>query len=189
MTVRNAGAWGRRRSSVPSTTVKLSDTIPIPVGADAAWLYLQDIKAVAGCIKGLVPDSVEQVSDSTFRGTLRHLALGVPSVWQLEAVVARSDLVRALEIHLEGVEERLDLQLSGDARFAIDGADPATARLSYVGDITVSGRLAGAGGPIIERVVASIIERFVESVGVAGATALEPSWWRRLLRRIGVGWF
>ena len=152
----------------------------MPVSVDVAWTHVLDIKAVAACIPGLVPESIEQVSDDTFRGTLRHLALGVPSTWRLEAVVTRADPDRRLDIHLDGVEQRLDLHLSGDAALSIDQVDESAA-LTYTGDLTVRGRLAGAGGPIIERVVASIIERFVESVGAGGQVAPPRSWWRRLV--------
>src|SRR6187200_2649729 len=178
--MRNPDAWGRRKREVPSATVQLADRIEMPVSADVAWRHVQDIKAVAACIPGLVPESIEQVSDDTFRGTLRHLALGVPSTWRLEAVVTRADPDRRLDIHLDGVEQRMDLHLSGDAALSIDQVDESAA-LTYTGDLTVSGRLAGAGGPIIERVVASIIERFVESVGAGGQVAPPRSWWRRLV--------
>lgn len=151
----------------------------MPVSADVAWRHVQDIRAVAACIPGLVPGSIEQVSDDTFRGTLRHLAMGVPSTWQLEAAVTRADPDRRLDIHLEGEEERLDLHLSGDAALSIDDVGELAA-LTYTGDLTVRGRLAGAGGPIIERVVASIIERFVQSVGAGGEVQPHRSWWRRL---------
>jgi carbon monoxide dehydrogenase subunit G len=178
--MRNPDAWGRRKREVPSTTVQLADRIEMPVSADVAWRHVQDIQAVAACIPGLVPGSLEQVSEDAFRGTLRHLALGVPSTWRLEAVVTRADPDRRLDIHLDGEEERLDLHLSGDAALSIDQVDELAA-LTYTGDLTVRGRLAGAGGPIIERVVASIIERFVESVGAGGQVAPHRSWWQRLV--------
>jgi len=178
--MRNSEAWGRRKREEPSTTVDLADKIEMSVSADVAWRHMQDIKAVAACIPGLVPGSIEQVSEDTFRGTLRHLALGVPSTWQLEAAVTRADPDRRLLIHLEGEEERLDLHLSGDAALSIDQVDELAA-LTYTGDLTVRGRLAGAGGPIIERVVASIIERFVESVGAGGQVAPRRSWWWRFV--------
>jgi carbon monoxide dehydrogenase subunit G len=187
--MRNADAWGRRKRAVPSTTVQLADRIEMPVSADVAWRHVQDIRAVAACIPGLVPESIEQVADDTFRGTLRHLAMGVPSTWQLEADVKRTDPARRLDIHLEGQEERLDLHLSGDAALSIDDVDELAA-LTYTGDLTVRGRLAGAGGPIIERVVASIIERFVQSVGSGGAIEPSRSWWRRLVSwcKAPLGW-
>ena len=156
----------------------------MPVSADVAWRHVQDIKAVAACIPGLVPESIDQVSDDTFRGTLRHLAMGVPSTWKLEAAVTRDDFDRRLDIHLEGQEERLDLQLSGDASLSIDDVDELAA-LTYTGDLTVRGRLAGAGKPIIERVVASIIERFVESVGAGGQVESHRSWWHRFMAWCG----
>jgi carbon monoxide dehydrogenase subunit G len=147
----------------------LRDTVAMPVFPDVAWAYLRDTDAVAACIPGLVPGSIEQVGDDTFHGTMRHLALGIPSVWKLQARVTRRAAERLLDVDLTGTEERLGLTLEGAARLSILGGDRSDAALAYTGDLTVKGRLAGAGGPIIERVVASIIERFVENVGGAGA--------------------
>ena len=127
-------------------------------------------------------------------GRSRHVALGVPSTWRLEAHVGRSDADRALQIHLDGTEQRLDLRLQGDAHLRIGEGVAAGSELAYAGDLTVTGRMAGAGGPMIERIVASMIERFVQRVGSAGtAGAPSPGWWPRRLARVlrrwhGHGW-
>jgi carbon monoxide dehydrogenase subunit G len=178
VTGRDARAWTGRRRPVPSATVSLADTVTMPVAPDLAWRHLQDIEAVAACIPGLVEGSVERVDDDTFRGTMRHAALGIASLWHLTAHIDRSESDRALSIHLDGREERLDLTLTGDARLSIGTGESSGSALSYDGDLTVTGRLAGAGGPIIERVVASIIERFVQSIGSAGAPAPMGRWAR-----------
>lgn len=183
MTARDTRAWERRRRAVPSTTVSLSGAVDLPVPVDAAWDFLQDTEAVAACIPGLEPDSIERIDDDTFRGSLRHLAMGVPSRWQLEAGVRRAPAERSFAVRLDGTEPRLGLTLGGDAqlwvRLGSDGPE-----LAYAGELTVTGRLAEAGGPIIERVVASIIERFVENVRGAGTPGAPPSWWARLLDRL-----
>lgn len=169
---------------MPSTTVSLTDTVVMPVAPGVAWRHLHDIEAVAACIPGLVPGSVEQVGVDSFRGSLRHLALGIPSLWRLTARVEISEPDRTLTIHLDGTEERLDLALVGDARLSIGSGEATCAALAYSGDLTVTGRLAGAGGPIIERVVASIIERFVEAVGGAGVVPVKIGWRARLMARL-----
>ena len=184
--MRNAEAWGKRKRPEPSTDVVLDDSIEMPVSAEVAWAHLQDIDALAACIPGLQPESVVQTSPTTFQGTLRHVALGVPSTWRLTANVVRSEPDRALEVHLDGVEERLGLRLLGDARLVI--VDTAPARLDYTGELTVRGRLAGAGGPIIDRVIASIIERFVEGVGAAGDLPMHRGRWQQVWNWIRSLW-
>jgi carbon monoxide dehydrogenase subunit G len=179
---RDQDVWKKRKRAEPSATVHLDDAIALPVGADATWAYLQDVRAVAACIPGLVPDSVEQVSDDTFTGTMKHVALGVPSTWLLTAHVGRDDDGRRLDVDLEGDEPRLSLRLEGGARLRIVDAQPA--RLAYTGELSVRGRLAGAGGPVIERVIGSIIERFVQNLGSAGEVPPRHSWWRRTKERL-----
>ena len=180
--MRNADAWQKRKRPEPSSTVTLDGRLEVPVTAEAAWSHLQDVDAIAVCIPGLVPGSVERTSPTTVRGRMKHLALGVPSTWQLTAEIGHTESDRTLDIRLEGVEERLDLKLSGEARLSVAEGDPT--HLDYAGSVTVRGRLAGAGGPIIERVVASIIERFVERLGAAGATPVRRGRWRRLWDRL-----
>jgi hypothetical protein len=55
------------------------------------------------------------------------------------------------------------------------------ARLVYQADLRVEGRLAGAGGPIIERVIASIIQRSLVEIGSAGRVPARTSWWARVV--------
>jgi carbon monoxide dehydrogenase subunit G len=181
---RRQEAWKKRKREEPSATVRLDDAIELPVGADIAWTYLRDARSVASFLPGLVPGSIEQVSDSRFTGTLKHVALGVPSTWLLTADVKRVDAEHRLDIHLDGEELRLVLHLAGDARLVVQDADPP--RLDYRGELTVRGRLAGAGGPIIERVIGTIIERFVEAVAAAGDVRARRTWWQRVRVRLRI---
>jgi carbon monoxide dehydrogenase subunit G len=181
--MRSTGAWDRRRRAVPSTTVRLDDTIEVPVSIEDAWRFLGDTQAIASCIPGLVPGSVVEESPTRFSGVLRHVALGVPSTWNLVAAIERDQEAKTVDIHLEGKEPRLGLSLAGDAGLALTHIDVDRARLVYQGDLRVEGRLAGAGGPIIERVIASIIQRFLVEIGSAGRVPVHTSWWAR-----AVGW-
>lgn len=184
--MRSSGSWDRRRRSVPSATVRLDDTIDVPVRLDDAWAFLQDTRAIAGCIPGLDPASVVQETETRFRASLRHVALGVPSTWDLSAEVNRDESAHAVTILLDGDEVRLSLRLAGNARLVLAPSGEDAAHLSYAGDISVSGRLAGAGGPIIEKVIGNIIQRFLVEVGSAGQ-APPPGRWRRFtawLRRL-----
>lgn len=159
----------------------LDDTIDVPVSIVDAWRFLQDTHAIAACIPGLVPDSVVQESPTRFRGVLRHVALGVPSTWELVATIARDQSARTVDIHLDGEESRLALTLVGDTGLVLSDVDTSHARLAYHGDLTVSGRLAGAGGPVIERVISSIIQRFLVEIGSAGRVPERAGMWARLV--------
>ena len=176
---RSAGAWDKRRRALPSTDVHLDDTIDVPVDLDSAWRFIQDARAIAGCIPGLDPSSLVEESESRFHGTLKHVALGVPSTWALSAEIERDEPGHGLRVHLSGVEPRLNLTLTGNTDLALRAVDANESQLAYAGDVKVEGRLAGAGAPIIHRVIESIIERFLMQVGSAGQEA--PSgWWVRL---------
>jgi uncharacterized protein len=184
---RRAGAWDKRRRELPSTEVRLDDTIDVPVDLDTAWRFIQDTRAIAACIPGLDPSSVRQDSETRFHGSLKHVALGVSSTWALVADVERDEEAHTARIHLDGVEPRLNLTLAGDTTLALSDVDDRHARLTYAGNLKVEGRLAGAGGPIIDRVIASIIERFLTEVGSAGEVTARASRWSRIkafIRRI-----
>jgi len=174
--MRSAGDWSRSQRSVPSTTVELDDTLDVPVDLDTAWVFIQDTRKIAACIPGLDPESVVQESATRFRGVLKHVALGVPSRWDLTADVQRADAAHELGIQLDGAESRVGLTLSGSTRLVLSSVDQAHARLAYSGSIRVEGRLAGAGSPIIHRVIENIIQRFLVEVGSAGQRAPEGRW-------------
>jgi len=179
---RSAGAWDKRRRATPSTEVLLDDTIDVPVDLETAWLFLQDTRAIAGCIPGLDPASIVQDSETRFQGSMRHVALGVPSTWALVADVQRDGDAHTVEIHLNGVEPRLNLSLVGETNLALSAIDARQVRLAYEGDLKVEGRLAGAGAPIINRVIESIIEQFLKEVGSAGRVPSAPThWWQRFI--------
>jgi len=122
-----------------------------------------------------------QEAPDRFRATLRHVALGVPSTWELVATVRRDQVAKTVDIHLDGTEARIGLTLAGDTGLVLTAADGSHARLSYRGDLTVQGRLAGAGGPVIERVISSIIQRFLVEIGSAGRVPERVGVWARFV--------
>lgn len=174
-------AWERRRKT-PSTSVDLVDRVMLPAGPEEIWRRLNDVEAVAECIPGLVPGSLERLDERRFVGTLRHTALGVPATWTLRADVQPSEAERRLAVQLEGEEARLGLRLSGWATMAVEPGAAGDSGLDYRAHVEVVGRLAATGGPVIRSVVDGIVRRFVASVG--GAPAPTPGILARLLEAI-----
>ncbi len=154
-----------RRRCTASTSVDLADRIALVLTPHDAWRRLKDVEAVATCIPGLVPGSLERVGEHEFRGSRAKTALGVPATWSLRADVLPSEDDRRLEVRLEGEEPRLGLPLSGWARLEVAAGTASPSDLDYRAHVEVASRLAGAGGPVIREVVDNIVRRFVASVG------------------------
>lgn len=163
-------AWERRRRTA-STAVDLADRVALVLSPDDAWRRLNDVEAVAACIPGLVPGSLERIGEHEFRGKLRKTALGVPAAWSLKADLQPSEGDRRLAVRLEGEEPRLGLRLSGWATLAVGAGTATPSDLDYRAHVEITGRLAGAGGPVIRDVVDNIVRRFVATVGEVPAAA------------------
>lgn len=171
--------WGRKRPT-PSTTVKVDDVVSLPVCADVAWARVLDVKAVASCLPGLVPDTLRLLDDGQYQARVQALAIGVTATWEMTARLAPDEASRRLAITLEGDDHRLGLRLDGTADLQVQPNGTINSQLAYAGTVTVQGRLAAAGGPIISAVVANMVQRFVHSL--SGATVPQP----RRLRRVGL---
>ncbi|GEM_PF-6796828 len=181
-------AWGRKRP-VPSTTVNVDDVVSLPVTADVAWARMLDVSAVASCLPGLVPETLRPLGDGRYQAKVQATAMGVTATWEMTAQLTPDAVNRRLAVTLEGDDQRLGMRLAGTADLQLQPRSTAGTQLAYAGTVTVQGRLAAAGGPVITAVVENMLHRFVHSL--SGTTPLRS---RRLhrARLIAVGitaWF
>lgn len=166
--------WSRRKRQPPRTTVDIEERVPLGVPAPDAYARLLDVESVGLCLPGLVPGSLRPDGDGSLRAVLRQTALGVTATWQLLVTMRPSPEARRLEIGLDGREQRLGMHLVGTADVAVVESG-ARATLSCTGHVSVEGRLAAAGGPIIRKVVEETLRRFVSALGAPGAqSAVNP---------------
>lgn len=180
--------WGRKRPT-PSTRVNVDDVVSLPVSADVAWARVLDVNAVASCLPGLVPDTLRLLDDGQYQARVQAMAMGVTATWEMTARLTPDEANRRLAVKLEGDDHRLGLRLDGTADLQVQPQGTVNAQLAYAGTVTVQGRLAAAGGPVISAVVENMVHRFVYSL--SGATAPEPRRlrWVRLILAHVASWF
>jgi 2-furoyl-CoA dehydrogenase large subunit len=67
-------------------------------------------------------------------------------------------------------------------------AEAGGTRVAYDYEVTVTGKVAAVGGRMIEAASRVVVEQFFRRLAarVGGGVAPAP-WWRRLLRRLGLG--
>lgn len=170
MTTRKAD-WSRRTPREPAgTTVKLDDTLTLPITPDEAWARLEDVPLVASCLPGLDPSSIVAVEPDSFRATMAQTVMGVTAQWDLRATLHPDPGRRRLKVELVGEDARLKLRLDGVADVAVESGGAGSARLDYTADVRVIGSLAAMGGPVIRSIVTDAIAQFVAVVGGAAPT-------------------
>jgi carbon monoxide dehydrogenase subunit G len=155
--------WGDRARRKPSTSVDVGDRIPVEAPPDAVWARLEDVDAVAQCLPGLVPGSLERVEGDRYHARLEHSAMGVTAHWDLRAVMTLVEADRRLDVLLEGDDPKLGLKMNGTAKIGVEPLEAGSA-LDYTGHVKVEGNLAGVGGPIIRGIVGDALDRFVADV-------------------------
>ena len=75
----------------------------------------------------------------------------------------------------------------GGGRIRLTAEEGGT-RIAYDYKVTVTGKVAAIGGRLIESATKVLAEQFFQrlAIRVGGGPAPAP-WWRRLLRRLGLG--
>jgi carbon monoxide dehydrogenase subunit G len=157
--------WERRTRSPPKTVVEIEDRTAVQVGPAEVFQRLTDVEFVAGCLPGLVPGSLEPADGGQFVTRVRQTVVGVTATWQLTVRIDPDESARHVAITLAGNEPRLRMTLEGLAQVTVEVDANDDSVLAYSGHVEVVGKLAAAGGPIIRRNVAEILERFVAGLG------------------------
>jgi carbon-monoxide dehydrogenase small subunit len=155
--------WGERAKRKPSTSVDVGDRIAVDASPPAVWRRLSDVHAVALCLPGLVPGSLEPLEPNVYKALLEHSAMGMTAHWDLRATMKLSQPEQCLRVVLEGADPKLGMTMDGTATVCVMPA-PSGSVLDYSGHIRVEGSLAGVGGPIIRSIVADALDRFVAEV-------------------------
>jgi carbon monoxide dehydrogenase subunit G len=182
VTRRDAAGWERRRRAPPRTSVYVADEMTLEAPAAEVFARLRDADTVALCLPGVVDGSLTAHDDDSVTVQVRQTVLGVAANWQLRMRMRPDALSKRLEIGLTGIEQRLGMKLNGDAAVTVAELSARTTALGYRGHVTVEGRLATTGAPIINRIVEETLRRFAAALGSpAGTSQVAPR--RRVLAR------
>ena len=140
--------------------VQLEKSFPLPAAADAAWVLLQDVEAVAGCMPGA--RITERVDESHYRGTVT-VKLGPASLaFRGEVEVQEVDpAARALRLVGRGTDTTGTSGAGMDLHARIEAVDAASCRLQGNAEVSVSGKAATFGGRLMQGAADQVLQQFV----------------------------
>lgn len=140
--------------------VQLEKSFPLPASADAAWVLLQDVEAVAGCMPGA--RITERVDESHYRGTVT-VKLGPASLaFRGEVEVREVDsAARVLRLVGRGTDTTGTSGAGMDLHARIEAVDAGSCRLQGNAEVSVSGKAATFGGRLMQGVADQVLQQFV----------------------------
>ena len=143
--------------------VELERTFPMPATIDAAWEFLQNIEAVAGCMPGA--KITERVDDTHYKGTISVRVGPAGMSFKGDLEVRELDAVMRT-LHLVGKGS----DTSGTSGASMDlvartepGVTEGTSNLVGRSEITMSGKAAAFGGRMMWSVADQILRQFAEN--------------------------
>lgn len=152
---------------------RLDKRYALPVGLDAAWAVLADVRATAACLPGAT--ITEQLDDTHYKGLVKT-----------KVGPAMMNFAGEVEVlALDAGEHRLQMVGKGADKAGSSASMKLTARLepgdsaatsTLVGEATVSvsGKLAQFGSRLLVPVSDAMLAQFVANFGQAAA-ALQPA--------------
>jgi len=142
--------------------VELNKIFPVAASANAAWIFLQDIKSVASCMPGA--EITEQSDETHFKGMVK-VKVG-PAVAAFKG-----------DIEVKGIDsEKKELILLGkggdtkgtsSARMLLTATirETADGHCELIGqsEITVNGKMASFGGRMMDSISQRILQQFADN--------------------------
>ena len=140
--------------------VELEKTFPMPATTDAAWEFLQNIEAVAGCMPGA--KITERVDDTHYKGTISVRVGPAGMSFKGDLEVRELDAVmRTLHLVGKGSDTSGTSGASMDLVARIEpGAAEGTSNLIGRSEVTMSGKAAAFGGRMMGSVADQILKQF-----------------------------
>jgi 2-furoyl-CoA dehydrogenase large subunit len=160
-----------------------SGEITVPASPEEVWRTLLDPERLAAVIPGC--HALDLVGENSYRA---EVSLGVgPVRGRFHAEVALSELDPPRAITLSGELSGPLGSSRGGGRVRLAPTEGGT-RVDYDYHVAISGTVAAVGGRMLEGAARMVIGQFFERlVAQVGGRPETVPWWRRLLRRLGVG--
>jgi 2-furoyl-CoA dehydrogenase large subunit len=160
-------------------------TLAVPAPPARVWEALLDPKVLARTIPGC--HNLETAGPNSYRA---EVSLGVGIVrGRFTARVALSDLHAPRSATLSGGLEGPLGASAGDGHVRLS-PDGTGTRIDYDYRVEVSGKAAAVGGRMLEGatriLIGQFFQRLVAEMDRAPVGDAVPSWWRRLLHRLGL---
>ncbi len=143
--------------------VQIDKSYPMPCAADIAWVFLQDLEAVAGCMPGA--KITERLDDGRYKGTVT-VRLG-PATMAFRGEVEMKDVdAAARSLHLIG--KGTDSTGSSGATLNLTarveaGTDAKQCNLVGSSEVSMSGKAVAFGGRMMNAVSDQLLKQFADN--------------------------
>jgi carbon monoxide dehydrogenase subunit G len=138
------------------------DSMELPASPERLWAFLDDAAALGRVLPGC--ESIEQLGPGRFRGVVAS---------KIGFLTVRADINASLEDQLPPSHVRLVMDgrpriLAGSFRasipFELEPAGDDRTRVSYDVDLTVTGRLASFGQPLLRETLKRQVNELVQNL-------------------------
>jgi carbon monoxide dehydrogenase subunit G len=139
--------------------VTLDKVFPLAASTDSAWLLMQDIEAVAGCMPGA--KITERVDDTHYKGTIT-VRLG-PATMSFKGdieVLALDAAARSLHLLGKGTDSTGGSAATMDLTASVQPTG-RTCTLAGKSEVTISGKAAAIGARLMVPVSEQLLKQFV----------------------------
>jgi carbon monoxide dehydrogenase subunit G len=142
--------------------VELNKVYPVAASANAAWIFLQDIKSVASCMPGA--EITEQVDATHFKGMVK-IKVG-PAVATFKGDIEVKDIdTEKKELILLGKGGDTRGTSSASMQLTASIRETANGQCELVGqsEVTVNGKMASFGGRMMDSISERILQQFADN--------------------------
>jgi len=155
----------------------------VPIDPEALWRLILDPEALAAVIPGC--RELEAVGENRYRAEI-NMGVG-PVKGDFSIEVGLRDLDRPRSLTLEGRAVGPLGAAGGSGQVSLEAVADGT-RVSYRYRVEIGGKVAAVGGRMLQGATRMLIGQFFERLVLlaTGKPAAKPSFWRRLLRWLGV---
>ena len=143
--------------------VTLEKTFPLPASADAAWVLLQNIEGVAGCVPGA--KITERIDERHYKGTM-SVKFG-PASMAFRGDVEVSEIepsTKTLRLFGKGTDTTGSSGASMDLTARIAAVDAASCNLVGTSEVSMSGKAATFGGRMMSSVADQVLKQFAANL-------------------------
>jgi len=142
--------------------VQLDKSFPLSSAPVAAWEFLQNVEAVAGCMPGAA--ITERIDDKHYKGTVSIKVGPAKMSFRGELEVQDVDPAsRSLRLIGKGTDTTGTSGASMDLLARIDSTDDGRSTLVGVSEVSMSGKAAAFGARMMNSVADNIIAQFADN--------------------------
>jgi len=175
----------RPAAAVPASeglALQAQGEVDIPAPPEQVFAVLLDPVALARVIPGC--HSLQSIGPNRYRADVTVGVGLVKARYKAEIILSDIDAPRSLRLSGSGSSS---LGTGAGDGLVMLQATPTGTRLSYDYSAQVGGKAAMVGSRMLEGAARIIVAQLFESLGrQAGGKTVEPSWWRWILRKLGV---